>query len=191
MRRRKSNDMGIIPIFLIVSLLSATSLIGFVVWKISNGAYIPIIWPERPSSEQVAVRKWLKENLPQDKWEEVKWSHVVDYGDNVKKAIAVTSETIKRLNAKLAKAQKALDDARYRNSEPEMGNVRRVRDAIDEAQSTLRKLQRVPPGDRFIRLKYRTSEIFGMKRIADDVFFLDGDRVTYVQSDLPEILDRQ
>ena len=140
----------------------------------------------RTDPELELVRAYLRENLDDPTWEEVRWWPARDLTERKRESIAELRDSLADAEKRLAKAQaeaakplptipdypgpanvvdrEAVPRARQRALEQARSDVDRYRESLKQAESA--KPLRV------CRLKYRSGGI-----LRDDVFFVEGGRV--------------
>jgi hypothetical protein len=129
-----------------------------------------------PDPDLTAVRAWLRDNLDDPKWEEVRWWPARDMTE-------LKELEIKELRAAIAETVKNLERSKVRSYSRADGGWTKERlvaiysQQIRSGNEILSgKLQQRPL--RLCRLKYRTKNPLGTNTLCDCLFEINGDRAT-------------
>ena len=204
------------PTLKLVALSAATILVaalllygGAHLLSKTNAVKIPVLAKILPDPDKAAVEQWLRMNLSDPHWTEVRWWPAKDMIeikaasiDKLKTAIADEESSIKDF-------EKRIDDCKMRIAnerdlkEYEIGwleqdienwkfHIAQARKRIKERQAEIAGQMETPP-IRACRIRYRSKTPFGGLMIWDKLFLIDADRRAKPNSILhseQDILDR-
>lgn len=141
-----------------------------------------VLWPrghDKPDplavalkgSDKAAVEKWLKENLPDGKWEEIRWWPSIEETGHVDRQIADARQRMAANEKQLAETKAELEDAnknqRSRTNAQQLEFVKFLEDRISSYEkftidrlNEIKELEKIPPR-RICGIKLRAKSSFG------------------------------